>query len=166
MPAPTNMLKKRLQEGQALFGIWLGLADPSAAEIAATAGFDWLLIDGEYAPNDIRSLSAQLAVIEGKGPSVIRALCGRRAHSAALRAGSPSAATCRPRGPAAGPVPPDRASYRSAPDRRMRPSRDWYQRLTPWAAASASGGKRWRELMNRICLRILNGLSGREKLDP
>jgi hypothetical protein len=51
MPAPTNLLKQRLQEGQALFGIWLGLADPSAVEIAATAGFDWLLIDGEHAPN-------------------------------------------------------------------------------------------------------------------
>jgi 2-keto-3-deoxy-L-rhamnonate aldolase RhmA len=48
----------------------LGLADPYAAEIAARAGFDWLLIDGEHAANDIRSLSAQRAVIEGKGPGV------------------------------------------------------------------------------------------------
>ena len=78
MPAPTNLLKQRLQEGQALFGIWLGLADPSAAEIAATAGFDWLLIDREHAPNDIRSLSAQLAVIEGKGPSVISPAYSRK----------------------------------------------------------------------------------------
>lgn len=51
-----------------MHGIWLGMADPYAAEIAATSGFDWLLIDGEHAPNDIRSISAQLAVIEGKGP--------------------------------------------------------------------------------------------------
>lgn len=67
MPAPVNTLKLRLSQGEVLHGIWLGLADPYAAEIAATAGFDWLLIDGEHAPNDIRSLSAQLAVIEGKG---------------------------------------------------------------------------------------------------
>ncbi len=40
-----------------------GLADPYAAEIAASAGFDWLLIDGEHAPNDIRSIAAQLAVV-------------------------------------------------------------------------------------------------------
>lgn len=39
------------------------MADPYPAEIAATAGFDWLLIDGEHAPNDVRSISAQLAVI-------------------------------------------------------------------------------------------------------
>ena len=68
MPAPENTLKHRLAAGEVLHGIWLGLADPYAAEIAATADFDWLLIDGEHAPNDIRSLSAQLAVIDGKGP--------------------------------------------------------------------------------------------------
>jgi 4-hydroxy-2-oxoheptanedioate aldolase len=71
MPAPVNLLKQRLQAGVPQYGLWLGLADPYAAEIAATAGFDWLLIDGEHAPNDIRSLSAQLAVIEGRGPSPV-----------------------------------------------------------------------------------------------
>lgn len=68
MPAPVNTLKERLARGEILHGIWLGMADPYPAEIAATADFDWLLIDGEHAPNDIRSLSSQLAVIEGKGP--------------------------------------------------------------------------------------------------
>lgn len=71
MPAPVNSLKHRLAVGEVLHGIWLGLADPYAAEIAATADFDWLLIDGEHAPNDIRSLSAQLAVIGSNGPSPV-----------------------------------------------------------------------------------------------
>lgn len=71
MPAPVNRLKADLAAGRVLHGIWLGLADPYAAEIAATAGFDWLLIDGEHAPNDIRSMSAQIAVIDGKGPSIV-----------------------------------------------------------------------------------------------
>ena len=70
MPAPVNPLKARLAAQEVLHGIWLGLADPYAAEIAATADFDWLLIDGEHAPNDIRSLSAQLAVIRGPAPVV------------------------------------------------------------------------------------------------
>ncbi|MDS9469906.1 HpcH/HpaI aldolase/citrate lyase family protein [Paracoccus sp. MBLB3053] len=65
MPAPINPLKHRLAAGEVTHGIWLGLADPYPAEIAATAGFDWLLIDGEHAPNDIRSLSAQVAVLAG-----------------------------------------------------------------------------------------------------
>lgn len=70
MPAPINTLKQRLATGEVLHGIWLGLAEPYAAEIAATAGFDWLLIDGEHAPNDIRSISAQLAVLGGEGAVV------------------------------------------------------------------------------------------------
>ncbi len=69
MPAPHNMLKSRLAEGDVVFGCWLGMADAYVAEIAATSGFDWLLIDGEHAPNDMPSLSAQFAAIEGKGPS-------------------------------------------------------------------------------------------------
>lgn len=68
MPAPENTLKRRLLSGEVMHGIWLGMADPYAAEIAATSGFDWLLINGEHAPNDIQSISRQLAVIEGKGP--------------------------------------------------------------------------------------------------
>ena len=63
MPAPQNALKHRLAAGEVLHGCWLGMADAYVAEIAATCGFDWLLIDGEHAPNDIRSLSSQLAVV-------------------------------------------------------------------------------------------------------
>jgi 4-hydroxy-2-oxoheptanedioate aldolase len=63
MPAPKNPLKARLQAGEVTHGLWVGMADPYAAEIAGTAGFDWLLLDGEHAPNDIRSLSAQIAVL-------------------------------------------------------------------------------------------------------
>lgn len=71
MPAPINSLKQRLAAKDTLHGIWLGLADSYSAEIADTAGFDWLLIDGEHAPNDIRSLSAQLAVIR-RSSAVLR----------------------------------------------------------------------------------------------
>lgn len=71
MPAPVNTLKQRLKQGAVLHGIWLGFADPYAAEIAATADFDWLLIDGEHAPNDIRSISAQLAAIGAHGPAPV-----------------------------------------------------------------------------------------------
>lgn len=71
MPAPENILKRRLRAGEVVHGLWLGLADPYAAEIAATADFDWLLVDGEHAPNDIRSLSAQVAAIAGKGPAPV-----------------------------------------------------------------------------------------------
>lgn len=64
MPAPLNRLKLRLATGETVYGCWVGMADAYAAEMAATCGFDWLLIDGEHAPNDLRSTMAQLAVIE------------------------------------------------------------------------------------------------------
>ena len=64
MPAPLNRLKLRLAAGETVYGCWVGMADPYAAEMAATCGFDWLLIDGEHAPNGLRSTMAQLAVVE------------------------------------------------------------------------------------------------------
>ena len=63
MQTPFNTFKQRLQSGEAQIGLWLGLADPYCAELAANAGFDWLLIDGEHAPNDLRSLLGQLQAV-------------------------------------------------------------------------------------------------------
>ncbi|MEZ5752053.1 MAG: 4-hydroxy-2-oxoheptanedioate aldolase [Paracoccaceae bacterium] len=58
-----NGFKAALSAGEVQIGCWVGLADDYAAEIAGEAGFDWLLIDGEHAPNDLRSMRAQLAVL-------------------------------------------------------------------------------------------------------
>ncbi|MHC5351402.1 4-hydroxy-2-oxoheptanedioate aldolase [Metapseudomonas furukawaii] len=63
MQLPINTFKQRLQSGQPQIGLWLGLADAYCAELAANAGFDWLLLDGEHAPNNLRSLLAQLQAI-------------------------------------------------------------------------------------------------------
>ncbi|MCR3765404.1 aldolase/citrate lyase family protein, partial [Pseudomonas aeruginosa] len=48
MDLPVNRFKQRLRGGEAQIGLWLGLADPYCAELAANAGFDWLLLDGEH----------------------------------------------------------------------------------------------------------------------
>lgn len=64
MPAPHNSFKQALKDGKTVFGCWLGLADTFSAEVMGTAGFDWLVIDGEHAPNDLRSILAQLQVLE------------------------------------------------------------------------------------------------------
>ena len=71
MPAPTNTFKHAIKNNELQVGCWLGLADPYIAEISARAGFDWLLIDGEHAPNDLRSITAQLQVIAGLGPHAV-----------------------------------------------------------------------------------------------
>lgn len=64
MPAPINPFKKALSAGETVFGCWVGLGDPFSAELMGTAGFDWLVIDGEHGPNDLRSILAQLQVLE------------------------------------------------------------------------------------------------------
>ncbi len=64
MDIPRNSFKTDLGNGQTLLGLWLGLSETFSAEICAGAGFDWLLIDGEHGPNDLRSILAQLQAIE------------------------------------------------------------------------------------------------------
>ena len=59
----ANAFKNALRRGDRQVGLWLSLADPSAAELCAASGFDWLLIDGEHAPNDLRSILGQLQAI-------------------------------------------------------------------------------------------------------
>ncbi|MDB5890507.1 MAG: putative 4-hydroxy-2-oxovalerate aldolase [Polaromonas sp.] len=63
MHVPINSFKKALATRQAQIGLWLGLADAYSAELCAGAGFDWLLIDGEHAPNDLRSILGQLQAV-------------------------------------------------------------------------------------------------------
>lgn len=65
MPAPVNPFKAALARGERQIGCWAGFAEPYATEVLAEAGFDWLVIDAEHAPNDLRTISAQLAVLRG-----------------------------------------------------------------------------------------------------
>ncbi len=67
MPAPLNHFKKALAEGETLYGCWMSIAEGYTAEIMGHAGFDWLLIDGEHSPNDIRSIKDQIVALKGSG---------------------------------------------------------------------------------------------------
>ncbi|MCU1736856.1 MULTISPECIES: 4-hydroxy-2-oxoheptanedioate aldolase [unclassified Pseudomonas] len=77
MDMPINRFKQRLQSDETQIGLWLGLADAYCAELAANAGFDWLLIDGEHAPNDLRGMLGQLqAVAPYASQAIIRPVIG------------------------------------------------------------------------------------------
>lgn len=55
-----NKFKAGLKTDTIQYGIFNGIADSYAAEVLAGAGFDWVLIDGEHAPFDLRSILHQL----------------------------------------------------------------------------------------------------------
>ena len=77
MKIPRNTFRDALRAGQPQIGLWVGLADPNAAEALACTGYDWLLIDGEHAPNDPRSVLAQLrAVAPYTSHAVVRPVQG------------------------------------------------------------------------------------------
>ncbi|QHE75583.1 4-hydroxy-2-oxoheptanedioate aldolase [Hydrogenophaga sp. PBL-H3] len=58
-----NPFKAALAAQRPQVGLWLSMADPYLAEVSATAGFDWLLIDGEHAPNDLRTTLGALQTV-------------------------------------------------------------------------------------------------------
>ncbi|WP_120499021.1 HpcH/HpaI aldolase/citrate lyase family protein, partial [Roseovarius sp. EL26] len=66
MSAPTNALKAALKRGETQIGCWASFADPYATEVLSTAEFDWILIDAEHSPNDLRTIMHQLQILEGK----------------------------------------------------------------------------------------------------
>lgn len=63
-----NTFKQRLknpdEKDQVQYGLFVSLADPVAAEIAAVSDFDWLIVDTEHAPNDLRTTLVQLQATE------------------------------------------------------------------------------------------------------
>ncbi|WP_172387399.1 HpcH/HpaI aldolase/citrate lyase family protein [Streptomyces sp. MNP-20] len=76
-PAPLNAFKERLAGGGCPTGLWLSLGEASVAEVCADAGFDWLLVDGEHGPNDVRSTLDQLRAIGDRTGTVVRPPSGR-----------------------------------------------------------------------------------------
>lgn len=70
---PPNRFKASLQTGKKQIGFWLTLASPTATEIAAEAGFDWLLIDMEHSPNDLTDVVHHLrASLRGTAEPIVR----------------------------------------------------------------------------------------------
>jgi 4-hydroxy-2-oxoheptanedioate aldolase len=72
-------LRPRLQAGETLFGTFLNLGSPVAAELAARAGFDWVVIDMEHGAATESELLANLyAVSSTKAAALVRPQSGER----------------------------------------------------------------------------------------
>jgi len=59
----VHYIKERVLAGEVLAGVWCNLASSITTEIAALAGFDWLLIDQEHGPGDNETLLRQLQAV-------------------------------------------------------------------------------------------------------
>lgn len=64
-------LKARLRAGERLLGVLLRMPAEELVEMAAVAGFDFVLIDGEHGPADLIALRTHLVLAELHGAGVL-----------------------------------------------------------------------------------------------
>ena len=77
MAAAKYSFKEALKNKKLQLGFWQSLASTSTSEISAQIGFDWLLIDGEHAPNDIADITNLLRVVDpSDSHAVVRVVAG------------------------------------------------------------------------------------------
>ena len=67
----ASNLRTRLCAGEPLIGTWVSLADPALIEVLGGSGFDFLLLDGEHAPLDERTLLSQVIAAKAAGVPVM-----------------------------------------------------------------------------------------------
>lgn len=60
-----NLFRKRIVGNETQLGIWSSLCSPIATEIISYSDFDWVLLDGEHAPNDVPDFIPQLQSLRG-----------------------------------------------------------------------------------------------------
>jgi 4-hydroxy-2-oxoheptanedioate aldolase len=63
----ANHVRRRLAAGEPSIGTWLSLPSPEAAEYVSRLGFDWLTVDSEHNPIDIRTQALMFAAMVASG---------------------------------------------------------------------------------------------------
>jgi 2-dehydro-3-deoxyglucarate aldolase len=72
-PPIPNRFRRALLARERVIGCWASLASPVSTEVLGYSGFDWLLIDGEHAPNDLGTIMLQLmALKDSPSAAVVR----------------------------------------------------------------------------------------------
>jgi 4-hydroxy-2-oxoheptanedioate aldolase len=65
MDIPRNQFKQAIERGSLQIGLWAQLASSNATEVVAGAGYDWLVLDAEHAPNILTTVNSQLQAMQG-----------------------------------------------------------------------------------------------------
>ncbi len=74
-----HRLKARLAAGETLFGVFLGIPSPPLAEITGWAGFDFIFVDTEHGPADVRGAQDMVRAAEAGGAeALVRVALGER----------------------------------------------------------------------------------------
>ena len=63
----TESIRQQLSEGKPSVGSWLNLASPLAAEVMASAGYPWIVVDAEHAAFDLTLIAHTFRAIEARG---------------------------------------------------------------------------------------------------
>jgi 4-hydroxy-2-oxoheptanedioate aldolase len=66
---PPNRLKQKLRAGEPALGYWLSLNSIGVTEMAAGAGWDWLLLDMEHSIHNDESVERHLLAAINGGPA-------------------------------------------------------------------------------------------------
>jgi 4-hydroxy-2-oxoheptanedioate aldolase len=64
-PELSNRFKRGLRNRHVQIGLWSSLCSHLVAEVLAGAGFDWIVIDAEHAPNELSDVVHQLQAMSG-----------------------------------------------------------------------------------------------------
>ena len=67
MSSDGALVRRKLLSGQVSLGSWLQIASPTAAEIMANSGFEWLALDCEHGLIDLETAGRMIAAIEQVG---------------------------------------------------------------------------------------------------
>jgi 4-hydroxy-2-oxoheptanedioate aldolase len=68
-----NTLKRRIREGEQVYGVWLSTAAPAVAELLAWAGYDFVIIDLEHGVGTIQdAVACMRACGQADCPTVVR----------------------------------------------------------------------------------------------
>ena len=76
-----NPFKQAIKNKELQLGLWVNSVSPIMAEITATAGYDWLLIDGEHGPYTTTDIIYSLQATEQyHSHAIVRPVEGNRAN--------------------------------------------------------------------------------------
>jgi 4-hydroxy-2-oxoheptanedioate aldolase len=73
MDLPKNAFKAGITTGRCQIGLWSSLSSNITAELVASAGYDWIVLDGEHGPaNELVTLSLLQAMQAGTASPIVR----------------------------------------------------------------------------------------------